>query len=106
MNAKNELIRKTEWKTIERALLSIEWEYDYEKNEDTYKKYILKKWYTQKDMDLFLDSIDFEYDSWYWGQELFWEVVFNDWTRLDRWEYDWSGWWNYNKLPETPEECL
>lgn len=45
---------------------------------------------------------NYDYDSWYWWQELFWEVVFNDGTWLERWEYDGSEWWEYKKTPECP----
>jgi hypothetical protein len=30
-------------------------------------------------------------------------VVFNDWTWLDRWEYDGSEWREYKKTPHRPD---
>ena len=52
----------------------------------------LKKW-----------LMHFEYDSWWGWQEFFWEVVFNDGTWLERWEYDGSEWREYKKTPERPD---
>lgn len=46
---------------------------------------------------------NYNYDSWYGGQELFWEIVFNDGTWLERWEYDGSEWREYKKTPEIKD---
>jgi hypothetical protein len=56
-----------------------------------------------KDYNKFLKSIDFEYDSWYWGQVLFGNIRLDDWTRLERWEYDWSEWRSHKVCPKIPE---
>jgi len=70
---------------------------------EPWKEWILKVWYTESDYNNFLKSIDFEYDSWYWSQELFGNIRLDDWTRLERWEYDWSEWREHKVCPEIPE---
>lgn len=94
MNALEELINKCEecWKSLE--------DIDYwrvggeEKNQcifDSNSIEIMKK---------FLKDKYSRYDSWYWWQVLYGEIVFKDRTWLERWEYDWSEWWEYKKCPE------
>lgn len=64
-----------------------------------------RSWYSMDTNDAFSRSKMFEwlkkveYDSWWWLQELFWEVVFKDWTWLERWEYDGSEWREYKHKP-------
>ena len=69
------------------------------------KYYILKKDYTDKELFEFLSSIDYTYDAWYWGKELYWLVRLENW-RLERWEYDWSEWREYKERPSIPKECI
>lgn len=66
---------------------------------------ILKVGYNQMDLDLFLQSLDFEYDSGWGSQHVFGTVWFKDnksWAYRD--EYDGSEWWAVKSLPEIPEE--
>jgi hypothetical protein len=72
------------------------------------KKYILKVGYTPKDLELFLESINFNYDDGYGGsgQNLFGVVWFDDGTWLSRGEYDGSEWWEYNIVPQIPEDII
>lgn len=64
-----------------------------------------EKWYLMDTNDAFSRSKMFErlkkvdYDCWWWWQEFFWEVVFKDWTWLERWEYDGSEWREYKQKP-------
>ena len=51
-------------------------------------------------MKKFLKDKYSNYDSWYWWQVLYGEIVFKDRTWLERWEYDGSEWWEYKKCPE------
>ena len=46
-----------------------------------------------------LESLDFEYDDGYGGQELFGYVLLDDMDWLERHEYDGSEWWEYKKYP-------
>lgn len=95
MNALEELINvcKKCWKSLDDiAYWWVGWEYDDNIcifNSDSIE--IMKK---------FLQDNYSCYDDWYWWQELFGEVVFKDRTWLERWEYDWSEWWEYKKCPE------
>lgn len=94
MNALEELIKICEryWKSLEDiAYWWVGWEYENQCifNSDSIE--IMKK---------FLQDNYACYDAWWWSQELFGEVVFKDSTWLERWEYDWSEWWEYKKCPE------
>lgn len=59
----------------------------YENNKENISK--LKKWLK-----------NYDYDSWYGWQELFWEIVFNDDSWFERREYDGAEWWEYKKTPD------
>ena len=75
----------------------------YEKNK---KFIILKKEFTDFDYNVFLQQLDFEYDSGYGEQELFGYVWLKDGTWLERHEYDGSEWWTHKVRPEIPEELF
>jgi hypothetical protein len=62
--------------------------------------------YTQKQYNEFINSLDFEYDKGYGGQELFGTIWYTDGTWSDRGEYDGSEWWNYQRCPSIPENLL
>jgi hypothetical protein len=62
--------------------------------------------YTQEQYDEFVNSLDFEYDKGYGGQELFGTIWYKDGTWSDRGEYDGSEWWNYQSCPSIPQELL
>ena len=108
-NAKKEFLRGVREKKVKCAYL-------YYDNMDEYKRYsneeykekgkerILKVWYSQQEYDDFLKSIDFDYDSGYWLQQLFGYVWFEDWTWLERWEYDGSEWREHKVCPEIPDQ--
>ena len=74
--------------------------------EDTWKmpRYFIMNENTEeniKQLEKWLKN--YKYDSWWGWQEFFWEVVFNDDTWLERWEYDGSEWREYKKTPERPD---
>ena len=69
-------------------------------------EYVLKKWYTEADYDAFLKSLSFTYDAGYWWQVVFWYIWLEDWKRCERWEYDWSEWWELKKCPEINAKCI
>jgi hypothetical protein len=66
----------------------------------------LKVGYSEQEYLQFLEQLNFKYDSGFGGQELFGTVWLSDGTWLSRGEYDGSEWWDYNKLPEIPNELL
>jgi hypothetical protein len=68
--------------------------------------FVLRVGYTPEEFDAFLNSLNFNYDSGFGGQNLFGLVCLEDDTWLDRGEYDGSEWWQYMKLPEIPKECI
>jgi hypothetical protein len=74
--------------------------------EDEASKKVLKLNHTNDEYNEFLNSLDFEYDSGYGGQELYGTVWLEDGTWLSRGEYDGSEWWEHNVLPAIPAECL
>lgn len=59
----------------------------------------------KKDIEDFLDNLDFKYDSGFGGQSLYGNVWFADGTWLERGEYDGAEWWEYKATPAIPEEC-
>ena len=69
-------------------------------------KKVLKINYTNDEYNEFLNSLDFEYDSGYGGQDLYGTVWLEEGTWLSRGEYDGSEWWEHNVLPNIPAECL
>jgi hypothetical protein len=94
MNALEELIKVCEryWKTLEDIdYWCVGWDDENQCifNSDSIE--IMKK---------FLEDNYSNYDNWWGCQELYWEIVFKDRTWLERWEYDWSEWWEYKKCPE------
>lgn len=68
------------------------------------KPSLLKCNYTDEDWDKFLNSLDFNYNCGYGGQELYGTVWFENGTWLSRGEYDGSEWWEFNETPDIPEE--
>jgi hypothetical protein len=67
--------------------------------------YLLKLNYSTEDFRVFIESLDFDYDNGYGGQELFGLVWLIDNTWLERGEYDGSEWWDYKTTPRIPD-CL
>jgi len=57
-------------------------------------------------LKLWLDSLNFDYDSGFGGQHLFGILWFTDGTWASRGEYDGSEWWEHNRLPDIPPELF
>ena len=76
----------------------------YEDNEE--QEFKLSVVHTDLELNAFLESLDFKYNSGYGGQEIFGIVWLKDGTWLSRGEYDGSEWWKHNFLPEIPEELM
>jgi len=98
-NAKEELLEilGNNPTTIKCADLS----YGYEEQE-----FKLSVVHTDLELNAFLESLDFKYNSDYGGQNLFGIVWLKDGTWLSRGEYDGSEWWKHNFLPEIPKELM
>lgn len=76
----------------------------WDEDEPESKHIILKVGYTTEEYNMFVNQLDFDYDAGYGGQELYGTVWLTDDTWLTRGEYDGSEWWDFNSLPEIPEE--
>ena len=48
-----------------------------------------------KDVDYFINKLNFTYDRGYGGQELYGQILFKDGTVAIRGEYDGSEWWRH-----------
>lgn len=66
----------------------------------------LKVGYTKEDLEVFLEKINFMYDSGYGSQEVFGKIWFTDDSWATRGEYDGSEWWEHHYLPQIPAELL
>jgi hypothetical protein len=100
MNAKDEFLKHTENKKVKCAFIC----YGEDYYEEEQRKYFLKVGFTNLDFDNFINSLNFMYDSGYGGQNLFGTIWYDDGTWSSRGEYDGSEWWEYNLLPEIPED--
>lgn len=57
------------------------------------------------DVTKFIESLDFNYDAGYGGQELFGKVwLTDDKSWLERGEYDGAEWWNLKRTPIIPNK--
>lgn len=66
-------------------------------------EFVLRKGYSEKDFERFLEAIDFEYHNGYGGQELFGFIWYEGGTWSERYEYDGSECWDYKKAPKMPK---
>lgn len=101
MNAKDEFIEHIEDREVLCADIA---------NKDYWEKgrttFLLKQGYSEDDYSNFLNSLNFTYDSGYGGQELYGTIWYTDGTWSSRGEYDGSEWWEYNRVPDVPDELL
>lgn len=95
-NAKMEFLLETAGKEVKCATVR-----HYSRGEPN-----LKVGYSEIDLALFLNSLDYIYDSGWGGQELYGTIWYKDGTWSDRGEYDGSEWWNYNSVPDIPTNLL
>ena len=101
MNAKEEFLKHVSKKQVLCSIIKKEKDYG------NYKTVaILKKGFENKDYDLFLQNLNFDYDNGYGRQELFGSIWYTDGTWSERGEYDGSEWWDYKIPPEIPKECV
>ena len=69
------------------------------------KEIFLKKDFSEADLQLFLDAIDFEYYDGFGRQELYGFIWYEGGTWSERYEYDGSECWDYKKAPKIPAGC-
>jgi len=98
VNAREEFLEETKDKSVLCALITLD---EYEEK----KTFVLRVGYTQPELDAFILSLGFEYDNGYGGQNLFGIIWYSDGTWSDRYEYDGSERWQFEKVPEIPKEC-
>ena len=99
-NCKNEFLEAVKGKDILCALI------DYNKDywdEDAKKNSVLKVGFTETDFNLFLESLNYDYNDGYGGQEVFGTIWYKDGTWSERGEYDGSEWWEYKTCPVVPD---
>ena len=68
------------------------------------KTVLLPKGHTAEQLEVFIDSLDFDYDNGYGTQELYGTVWLSDGSWLMRGEYDGSEWWEHLFPPPIPPE--
>ncbi len=71
--------------------------------EERQKTFLLKCWFSSHDYDVFLQSLDFEYDDGYGFQELFGTVWLTNGVWMKREEYEGFEYWKLRKYPPIPE---
>lgn len=99
MNAKEEFVAHIKDRDVKCASVIFGNEYD-----DDREFINLKCGHTETEYNTFLESLNFEYDNGYGGQELFGFIWYEDGTWSDRGEYDGAEWWQYQACPDIPEE--
>lgn len=58
--------------------------------------------FTNAEKEIFLESLNFQYDSGFGTQKVDGTIWFKDGTFSERGEYDGSEWWDYHKAPPAP----
>jgi len=104
MNAKEELLSKLKDKPKIKCAKIFNgniWD-----EEDDRKEITLKVNHIENDWIVFLNNLDFNYDSGYGGQELFGLVWLEDGAWLERFEYDGSEHWVYKDYPKIPDDLI
>ena len=59
--------------------------------------------HSKEDFDRFMNSLNFDYDNGFGGQELDGTVWLKDGRWIDRHEYDGSEWWVLREAPPIPD---
>jgi hypothetical protein len=101
INAKQEFLR--EILGMELVCAQLDYVDPYENISKTFN---LPVGYNQMVLDIFLNSLDFEYDNGYGTQYLYGTIWYEGAGWSERSEYDGSESWSYCKKPEIPDELL
>lgn len=97
-NAKQEFIEHIEDRQVKCAIIVARINYG------PINTYTLRCNHTPAEYDAFLQSLDFDYDAGYGGQELHGIIWYMDGTWSERGHYDGSEWWEHREAPEVPKE--
>ena len=65
--------------------------------------YELTLGWTNEELNQFLESLDFDYDSGYGSQEVFGQIWYQNGSWSERGEYDGSEWWSFITRPKIPD---
>ena len=109
INAKKEFLNLVKKGEVKCANIKYEPSVGYWPDEDSNldsnqsKQILLKIGYSESDYQVFLDSLDFEYENGFGIQQLFGFVWFKDGTWMERWEYDGSEGWELKICPPIPD---
>lgn len=101
-NCRNEFLDEVDGKTVICATIKYTYGYGYEIDEA--RTFNLPKGYSANTYDLFLQTLDFDYNAEYGSQELFGTIWYDDGTWSERREYNGSEWWSYQECPRIPYE--
>ena len=102
-NAKEGFLGHTEKRNVLCASISYQDCWDHETPSTNC---VLPIKHTLEEYNAFIESLDFEYDNGYGGQELFGTIWYTDGTWSDRGEYDGSEWWEHHECPTIPDSLI
>jgi len=106
-NCKDDFLKETKGKDVLCAEIKAFEGYNYETLEKEYENVSrLCAGFSERELNEFLASIDYRYDSGYGGQEVFGIIWYKDGTWSERGEYDGSEWWEHKVCPLIPEELM
>jgi len=103
MNAKREFLETTTNKVVLCATIDLA---PYYAPDTEYVKCRLKKGYSQEDLQEFLKTLNFNYESGWGSQELFGTIWYTDGSWSERFEYDGAEHWRYKCCPDVDEDLL
>lgn len=75
---------------------------DYYTHGGKYGPFLLPKYHLPREMEAFVENLDFFYNADYGGQELYGTIWYTDGSWSTRFEYDGSEWWKHHQRPEIP----
>lgn len=99
-NAKQEFLEHTDSKLVICAIVTRSIHYEDQ------PPFLLKMSFTHKELQEFLESLDFEYYQGFGTQYVTGTIWYDDGTWSTRGEYDGSEWWEYHEVPKIPDELI
>lgn len=100
INAKEEFLEHVNGKEVLCAYI-----YDTMLYPSVDNAYILKRGYTEEDLNNFLSSLDFEYDDSVGFLVFSGNIWYADGTWSERFEHEELEWWVHVTYPDIPEVC-
>ncbi len=101
MNAKEEFLIHIKDRVVKCAIIKggdCDWKPEFPFN--------LLVGHSKADYEVFISSLDFQYDSRLGGQNLFGIIWYEDGTWSKKGEYYGSEWWIYQQRPQIPGELM